>query len=190
MHVFYAGSGGAGKSVCLAPVAERLDLTIKTSVVREYYAKNNIDSQIDMAKMPEDAHSSFQFDLACFYIEEVTKFCAEHENTLMDRSIFCHFGYFITASPSANWETIKKFDKLFEDFMKLKPIIFYFPYPPPWVLEAKTYDGFRHVVPTQDLLVDAVIYKTSRDYMHPSDWITVPMYYDIPSRCQFIANAI
>jgi predicted ATPase len=186
-HVFYAGSGGAGKTSCLQIVAEKLGLVVKPSVVRDYCAKHNISTQAEVSAMPEDIRSSFQFDLAQFYIEEVTKFCAEHENTIMDRSIFCHFGYFITASPSASWASIKAFDDLFERFMLFNPKIVYFPYPPSWVLEKKTEDGFRHFVPTKDFLIDAAIFKNMHFYMGN---IITAQEMPVEERCDYIIRRL
>jgi hypothetical protein len=133
---------------------------IHRSIVREFYAKQGVQSEVAFLAMPLEARHTFQLDLYDYYLDALEAFVREtpQQVILCERSIFDHFAYTLYGTGAlltkANidhlWHGVRR-------FIALKPTTFYLPYPTPW--DACGEDGFRAREVAKDTLVDAVIAK-------------------------------
>src|SRR5215469_17494980 len=159
MNVFFCGTGGTGKSTVLEKVASCLNLPVKTSVVRGFYAMKGIDSQKDLDGLPDGVRAEFQLDLLRYYMATVTQYWRDYpKGFIMDRSVYDHAAYAVLTNLSSDWSYLQCITTQITDFNALlKPQIVYFGYPPPWLDQAE--DGFRNVRAAHDLAHNALLYN-------------------------------
>lgn len=189
MNVFFTGSGGTGKTTVLPIVADMLGLPIMTSVVRGFTASRGYASQIVVNALPVKDRVQFQLDLMVHYVAEVERFAAGHpDGMIMDRSVYCHAGYALLSDLSSTWSVIDQFIPLFERFERLRPVLVYFQYPPPW-LDYGVEDQFRDVRPAHDYLLDAVIWKWLQGRFSPMTLNRISARFGDPlTRSQWIVS--
>jgi AAA domain len=166
--VCFTGAGGTGKTSLVGGLADLLkahgkNVFIHQSITREFYAIRGVSSETDFLKMsPEDRHE-FQMALFEYYNSKLVFFInstdADSENYILsERSVFDHIAYTIYGSR----ESITSVDIAYmnirtRDFLDLKPLVMYLPYPTPW--DHLGADGFRAREVAKDTIIDALITK-------------------------------
>lgn len=159
MNIFFCGAGGTGKTTVLQDVAASLGLPVMGSVVREFYHRSGIASQVELDAYHPEGRRLFQTELMRYYLDKVEAFAAHPGGMVMDRSIYDHAAYALLADLDAGRELIDDIDAAFARFEKLHPVMVYFPYSPAWwdPHQNGEEDGFRNIRPAHDLLLDSVI---------------------------------
>lgn len=158
-----SGAGGTGKTSVLAPLQRLLvgagkKVEVWPSVTRKFYASRKIAGEADFLVLSDQERLKFQVDLYWFYVNGLI--LKMHETTadvvLADRAAFDHFAHIFATTKLTKW-IVSDLSLGLDYFMELRPQVFYFGYPTPWLEKAA--DGFRAQDPGKDALIDAVIFK-------------------------------
>jgi predicted ATPase len=164
MLITLAGSGGTGKTTVVNALKDILEdkMHFHESIVRTFYMLRGVKSEVNYLAMTIEDRKKFQIELVQYYISELTLACSLIQDKIIicDRSVFDHIGYSLYGGGSViNFEDMSILHQQITAFRKLKPKVFYCPYPAPWTKGKKVEDEFRAVEPAKDTIIDAIIYR-------------------------------
>lgn len=172
MLICFLGAGGTGKTTLLKEMEKRIvanGLTVQTfpSIVREYYAANNVATEGDYLKLPLGSRTTFQMGLYSFYLDRLEHMVSncDKDFLLCDRSVFDHYAYAMYATKENFTKEYQKFlDIGAMRFVALEPQVLYLPYPTPWDDQAA--DGFRARDHGKDTIIDALMFRSVHRFLH------------------------
>lgn len=166
--VFFTGSGNTGKTSVLEVLKNNIDKkteTYITSITREFYKSNNVNSEVSFNNLPDKEKYEFQFRLLSFYINKFREVTKENKDYFVDRSIIDHFAYTIYYSKNVlNKQDYNKLEKMVFDFFyelqnRFFITIYFFPFPTPWSLNDGSSDGFRDDSFIKNIIIDSLMNK-------------------------------
>lgn len=169
--ICFTGSGGTGKTTVLNQLAKFDEITVFPSIVRKFYASSGMTDEKAFQTLHPEQKVKFQKALITHYMMSLEGAIHDCKTDILvaDRSITDHIAYAIVSGTGVMTQRdLDDLYGLYSRFLKLKPSprLVYFPYPASWMRNGSTEDGFRHVDPIKDTMIDALVYKLVTNDAH------------------------
>lgn len=195
------GAGGAGKTVTLDAVLKQLSekgikAHFEPSIVRGFYAKKGVADQAAFLALPVEERRPFQIELYKYYLSHMADVVnTRDEIVLSDRSPFDHLAFTTQGVSDITLAEFAELRKMANDFADTYiNTVFFFPYPTPFSKD-KDPDNFRVAHPSQNIMIDALMYRLSNPGLVDYERVIVHAMLlgepiSIERRASFIVNHI
>lgn len=162
--IFFAGTGGTGKTLLAEAVEQNLEIKRVPSPTRDFYKEQKVATEQDLYTRTAEFRQQFQRTLYDFSIRKIYEATVNQADSMVfERSPICNLGYLLLNNPQFTVEEVdealfmakRTFLDLVNDGWRV--LLVSFPYPTSWIRQKKNVDNFRLTQGGKDMMIHAAM---------------------------------